>query len=162
MDRNALPVAAMSSCSDATMDDWQALEVPWEERLPKKEVFNRRRQFLLDHGMLVLVQAWRSTHDGHTLVGLRVDTETPLMREPSNRGTPWHISIAFDPDPRLYEAFLLQWGRSRRVRLQFISIGWSAVAFLDPRIDPIAKDLVVRRMHQADYWYRDRPLHISF
>ncbi len=144
------------------MDDWEALEVPWEERAPKPEVFKRRRQFLLEHGMLAEVQAWRATHDGHTLVGLRVDPETPLMREPSNRGTPWHISVAFDPDPRLYEAFLHQWGRPRRVRLQFSKIGWNAVATLDPRTDPIAKDPVVRRMHYDDRWYWDRELHISF
>jgi len=143
--------------------NWQALNVPWEERAPSKQVFERRRQWLLDHGMIAQVQAWRETHDGHTLVGLRVEPETtPLMKEPPNRGTPWHISVAFDPEPRLYEAFLHQWGRPRRVRLQFWRINWNAVATLDPWVDPVAKDPVVRRMHERDPWYGDRELHISF
>jgi len=143
--------------------NWQALEVPWAERAPSNQVFERRRQWLLDHGMVAQVQAWRDTHDGHTLVGLRVEPlTTPLMKEPPNRGTPWHISVAFDPEPRLYEAFLHQWGRPRRIRLQFSRINWNAVGTLDPWIDPVAKDPVVRRMHERDPWIGDRPLHITF
>jgi hypothetical protein len=143
--------------------DWESLEVPWQARAPNNERFERRRSFLLAHGMMATVSAWRSTHDGHTLIGLRVEPETPFMKEPPNRGTPWHVSIAFEPvEPRLYEAFLHHWARPRRVRLQFDNIGWNAVATLDPRTDPIAKDPVVRRMHEADNVYGWRPLHITF
>ena len=137
---------------------WQDEDVPWAERSPPDRIFKARRSWFLDHGMLARVSPWQS----HDLLGLKIEPKVPFMREPPNRTTPWHVSIAFEPvDEGLRRAFERDWTPFRDVRLRFKSINWNGVAELDPRTDPIATSPVIRRMHEGS-WYARRPLHITF
>jgi hypothetical protein len=136
---------------------WQTLDVPWERRAPDDRIFEVRRRHFLRHGMVATLQAWES--DG--LVGLSVQPRDEFMKGPPNAGTPWHISVAFEPEPRRLQAFLEAWGRPRQVHLRFSRLGTNAVAALASD-DPVARDPLIRAMHDADQWYGHRPLHVTF
>ena len=136
---------------------WWELDVPWKDRAPDDKMFEQRRSYFERHGMVATVQAWFSER----LVGLSVSPRDEFMKAPPNRGTPWHISIAFDPRHELLEAFLHDWSRPQVVKLHFSHIKTNAVATLAPG-DPIARNAVIRRMHDEDSVYRSRPLHVTF
>ena len=136
---------------------WWDDDVPWEHRAPDDRMFEERRRHFLHHGMVAEVRAWRSGE----LVGLEVTPRDEFMKAPPNPGTPWHISVAFNPAPHRLMAFLEAWGRPRRVHLRFSRIKDNAVATLDPR-GPVANDPLIQAMHKDDERYGGRDLHVTF
>ena len=134
---------------------WENFEVSWEARCPAD--YDERKKSLLEHGLLARVSFWR---DVEGLFGLKVEPiQRPLMSEPGNKLTPWHISVAFD-DAGAKE-LQGQFSMPRDVNLKFDYISWGAVATLSPKC-PIGGHPVVRRLHSLDPWYGGRHLHISF
>jgi len=143
--------------------NWWQYDIPWHERAPSTHRFNVRRGWFERHGMRAKVSMWEDTHEGHTLIGLRVEPLDRFMHAPPNALTPWHVSICYKPvRPALYEAFTREWGRPKIVRLQFHKIRPNAVADLSYYTDPIATNSVIKSMHAEDEYIWDRPLHISF
>ena len=143
--------------------NWWEHDIPWHERAPAARRFNIRRAWFERHGMQAKVSLWEDTHDGYTLVGLKVEPLEHFMYSPPNALTPWHVSICYKPvRSALYEAFLREWGRPKVVRLEFARIRPNAVADLNPYTDPIATNSVIKRMHSEDEYIGNRNLHISF
>lgn len=131
--------------------DW---EVAWDVRVPAD--YAQRKADLLQRGLLARISFWR---DSEGLCGVKVHPlEAPLMLEPGNQRTPWHISVSFDDGAA--KALEEHLSAPRIVRLKFCFISAGAVAFLAPDC-PLGGDPLVRSLHNEG-WYADRDLHLSF
>ena len=136
-------------------------------RAPPNRVFNRRRNQILQRGLLCRLQLWvggSNEYPDNPLLGLQVTPlEQQITNAPATHIGVWHISVAFkDPKNRkLEKAFIKKYETPIILRLFFREINWNAHSELDPWNDPIATDPVVTALHQASH-YKDRALHITF
>ena len=156
---------------EASQGKWPSLpeDKDWYGRAPDDNEYQKRKQHLLEHGLLCRVKTsigGSSTYPMEPLLSLQViPLETPLMLKPAKHNPAWHISIGFhNRNNRHFEtAFFEKYGFWKDVRLQFWSINDQAYAQLDTNKCPIATDPVIRALHQAPgNHYKDRPLHVSF
>ena len=128
---------------------WWEHDVPWENRLP--EDYHVRKQRLLQDGILVHLQAYED--DGFLALSVK-PLEEPLMLEPPNKQTPWHVTIGRCP-PAQAKLVRKAFAKPQLRRLQFEWISWGVVGYIAELDD------VIRIAHSSSD-YKDRPLHISW
>ena len=156
---------------EAKQGKWPSLpdDPDWYGRAPDDDEYQRRKQHLLQHGLLCRVKTSIGGSSAYPMVPLLslqvIPLEVPLMIKPAKHNRVWHISIGFHNvnNRSLEEAFFEKYGTWTTVRLRFEHINDQAFAALDTSSCPIATDPIIQAMHQAPgNYYKNRPLHISF